>query len=233
MLDGSLLYDSWALRYRLGGSAADLSLGHPDAPILPRTSTTRAIAFADASLAALQRGDAATLTESLIARGTVGQAFDTPVKRIVATAGLAVSGRSAIPLAATATYARTNLDAPVFEQIAIGGGPIALLPSVVLSQRLPMPVLPSAIMVGSSTFTYRASLQTQPFALYLWGGSTAPAGQSFSQWQRVAGIEWTQSVTAIPMVGTPPARAQIGIGESIDAPVRHRIRAYAALVIDP
>jgi len=35
------------------------------------------------------------------------------------------------------------------------------------------------------------------------------------------------------MVGTPSARAQVGIGESIDAPLRHRIRAYAALVLDP
>jgi hypothetical protein len=110
-----------------------------------------------------------------------------------------------------------------------------------MSQRLPMPVLPSAIMVGSSAFTYRASLQTQPFSLYWWGGSTTPAlkssvrptGESFARWQRVAGIEWTQSVSAIPMAGTPPARALIGIGESIDAPVRHRVRIYAALVLDP
>src|SRR5262249_35624085 len=154
-------------------------------PIVPRASTTRAIGFVDANLAALQRSDAAALTESLIARGTLGQAFDAPVRRIVATAGLALSGSGTIPLAASATYARTNVDAPLFEQIALGGGPVALLPGVVLSQRLPMPVLPSAIMVGSSAFTYRASLQTQPLAWYLWGGSTTPAGQSFSQWQRV------------------------------------------------
>ncbi len=235
MLDGNLLYDSWALRYRVGGSAADLSLANPNAPIVPRVSTTQAIGFATASVAALQRGDAATLTESLTARGTLGQAFDAPVRRIVATGALAMSGRGAIPLSASATYGRTNVDAPVFEQLAIGGGPVPLIPAEVMSQRLPMPVLPSAIMVGSSAFTYRASLQTQPLSLYLWGGSTAAgAGQSvFSQWQRVAGIEWTQSVSAIPMAGTPPARALIGIGESIDAPVRHRVRVYAALVLDP
>jgi hypothetical protein len=233
MLDGNLLHDSWALRYRVGGSAADLSLANPDAPIVPRVSTTQAIGFATASVAALQRGDAATLTESLNARGTLGQAFDAPVRRIVATGALSLSGRAVIPLSASATYGRTNLEAPVFEQLAIGGGPVALVPADVMSQRLPMPVLPSAIMVGSSAFTYRASLQAQPFSLYLWGGSTAPAGESFARWQRVAGIEWTQSVSAIPMAGTPPARALIGIGESIDAPVRHRVRVYAGLVLDP
>jgi hypothetical protein len=241
MLDGNLLYDSWALRYRVGGSAVDLSLANPNAPIVPRVSTTQAIGFATAGVAALQRGDAATLTESLNARGTLGQAFDAPIRRIVATGGFSLSGRAVIPLSASATYGRTNLDAPVFEQLAIGGGPVALIPADVMSQRLPMPVLPSAIMVGSSAFTYRASLLTQPFSLYWWGGSTTsalkssvrPTGESFTRWQRVAGIEWTQSVSAIPMAGTPAARALIGIGESIDAPVRHRVRVYAALVLDP
>ncbi len=241
LLDGNLLYDSWALRYRVGGSAVDLSLANPNAPIVPRVSTTQAIGFATAGVAALQRGDAATLTESLNARGTLGQAFDAPIRRIVATGALSLSGRAVIPLSASATYGRTNLDAPVFEQLAIGGGPVPLIPADVISQRLPMPVLPSAIMVGSSAFTYRASIQTQPFSLYWWGGSTTPAlkssvrptGESFTRWQRVAGIEWTQSVSAIPMAGTPPARALIGIGESIDAPVRHRVRIYAALVLDP
>jgi hypothetical protein len=233
MLDGNLLYDSWALRYRVGGSAASLGLADPNAPIVPRVTTTQAIGFATASIAALQRGDGATLTESLNARGALGQAFDAPVRRIVVTGALSLSGRAAIPLAASATYGRTNVDAPVFEQLAIGGGPVPLIPADVMSQRLPMPVLPSAIMVGSSAFTYRASLQTQPLSLYLWGGSTARAGQSFSLWQRVAGIEWTQSVSAIPMAGTPAARALIGVGESLDAPLRHRVRVYAALVLDP
>jgi hypothetical protein len=232
MLDGSLLYDAWALRYRAGGSAADLTLANPEAPQVPRASTTRAIAFADLSVAAVQRADASTLTESLTARGTAGTEFDASVRRIVATAAASVSGRGAIPLSATATYARTNVDAPVFEQPALGGGPVTLFPGDVLSQRLEMPALPSAISIGSSAFVYRASLDTRPFALYWWSGSTAPAGESFTQWHRVAGAEWAQSLPAIPMAGSPPFRAWVGVGESIDPPLRHRIVAYAGVAFD-
>jgi len=233
MLDGSLLYDAWALRYRVGGSVANLGLADPNAPLVPRVTTTQAIAFADLGLAAVQRGDAATLTESLSARGTLGQAFDADVRRIVATATLSLSGRGVIPLSVASTYGRTNADAPVFEQLALGGGPVSPLPVDVVPQRLAMPVLPSVIMVGSSAFTYRAALDARPLALYWWGGSTAIAGEPFTRWQRVAGVEWTQAVASIPMAGTPPVRAQIGIGESLDVPVRHRVRVYAMLVLNP
>jgi Tol biopolymer transport system component len=233
MLDQLLAYDAWAMRYRVGGSVASLRLSDPNTEIVPSVTTTRAIGFADVGITALQRGDAATLTETVGARGTLGTAFDAPVHRIVATAALSLAGRGVIPLSVSSTYGRTNLDAPVYEQLAIGGGPVALMPSIVLSQRLPMPVLPSAIIIGSSAFTYRASVDSRPLALYLWGGSTAPAGESFTRWQRVVGAEWTQSLASIPMAGTPPLRAQIGVGESLDAPVRHRVRVYAGLVLDP
>jgi hypothetical protein len=231
MLDGGLLHDAWAARYRVGGSVSTLS--NPDAPSIARESATRSIAFGDASLSLLQRGDVATLTESLGARGTLGRVSDETIRRIVTTAVISLSGRGVLPLTAASTYARTNADAPPFEQIAIGGGAVALFPSIILSQRLPMPVLPSAISIGTSAFTYRASLDTRPLALYWWVGSTAPAGTPFSVWQRVVGAEWTQFLPAIPMAGTPPARAQIGVGESLDAPVRHRLRAYVGLVLDP
>jgi hypothetical protein len=233
MLDGSLQYDTWAMRYRVGGSVAGLSLADPEAPLLPRTSTTRSIGLTDVGLVAVQRADAAALTESLNARGTIGDEFDGAFQRIVATAGVSLSGSGVIPISLASTYGRTNQDAPLFERMAIGGGPLALLPSDLLTQRLDMPALPSAISVNSSAFTYRASVDTRTLSFYWWGGSTAPAGSPFSVWQRVAGVEWTQSVAAIAMAGTPPARARIGVGESLDPPVRHRVRAYLSLVLDP
>lgn len=233
MVDGSLSYDAWAFRYRVGGSVADLSLENPNAEFVPRETTTRAIAFADASVGAVQHTDAATFSESLGARGTAGGEFNSPVRRVVATGALSVSGRGVVPLSVSSTYARVNLDAPVFEQPAIGGGPVTLIPTSVLSQRLEMPVLPSAISVGSSAFVYRAALDTRPLALYWWAGSTAPAGETFTRWNRVAGAEWTGSFASIPMAGTPPVRARIGVGESIDVPLRHRLVAYVGVALDP
>ena len=96
-----------------------------------------------------------------------------------------------------------------------------------------MPALPTAISIGSSVFTYRVALPSRPLSLYYWGGSTTPAGERFTHWNRVIGLETTQSVSAIPVIGTPPARARLGIGESLDAPFRHRVRAYLSLVLEP
>src|SRR6185437_2964345 len=87
------------------------------------------------------------------------------------------------------------------------------------------------ISAGSSAFTYKATLTGQPLSLYYWGGSTAPAGERFTAWNRVIGVEWTGSIAAVPVAGTPAARGQIGVGESLDAPLRHRVRAYVSVVI--
>ena len=232
MLDGLRSYDAWALRYRVGGSVADLRLGDANAASAT-ASTTRSIAFADMTLAAVQRGGSATFSESIALRGAAGRAFGTAIQRGLATASLSMGGRGVIPFSVSSTYGRTNSDAPSFDQFAVGGGPIGLIPSPVMSQRLPMPALPSATAIGPSVFTYRASLDAKPLAFYWWAGGVAPAGSAFTRWQRVIGAEWSQSVGAIPMAGTPPARAQFGIGESLDAPVRHRFRIYGSLVIDP
>jgi hypothetical protein len=70
-------------------------------------------------------------------------------------------------------------------------------------------------------------------SLYWWAGSTTNGAERFANWNRVLGLEWSQSVPAIPAAGTPPARGQFGIGESLDAPFRRRVRAYVSLILSP
>jgi hypothetical protein len=108
-----------------------------------------------------------------------------------------------------------------------------LIDRALLGQRFTMPVLPSGISINSSAFAYRVALDARPLALYLYSASTAPAGQRFSAWNRVIGAEWSAAVPAIAIAGTPAARAQVGVGESLDAPFRKRVRAYVSLVLDP
>jgi len=96
-----------------------------------------------------------------------------------------------------------------------------------------MPALPTGVSIGSSAFTYRAAATIAPVNLYLWGGSTAPAGERFRQWHRVVGADWSMSVPAIPSAGTPAARAVIGVGRSLDDPFRNKTRAYLSLVLNP
>jgi hypothetical protein len=181
----------------------------------------------------MQRNGRSSMTEGLSGTLSAGQALSSHFARGIATASLATAGPTLLPLSASVTYGRTNADAAPFEQFALGGGVTPLLDHALLSQRVTMPVLPVGVGVGSAVFTYRAAMSVAPFSWYYWGGSTARAGSSFSVWHRVIGAELSQSTAHIPMAGTPAARGIIGVGESLDAPFRKRLRMYAGLVLNP
>ena len=117
--------------------------------------------------------------------------------------------------------------------MSIGGGPSLVIDRILLTQRIVMPALPTGVSIGSSAFTYRAAATIAPVNFYLWGGSTAPAGERFRRWHRVVGADWSMSVPAIPSAGTPAARAVIGVGRSLDDPFRHKVRGYLSLVLNP
>jgi hypothetical protein len=138
-----------------------------------------------------------------------------------------------VPLAVSATYGLTTGDAPFYERLSLGGSPPALVDRLLFTQRVTMPVLPSGIAVGSSALTYRVALNTQPLGAYFWAGSAAPARTRFENWNRVIGLEGSQSVASIPVAGVPTARVIYGVGESLDAPFRRQIRGYLSVVINP
>jgi hypothetical protein len=227
VIDETRQHETWAARYRIGGSAGPVRAENQ----FGDAASTRTFGFADVALAATQRANTWSLTENVGGSYTRGRSFDAQFHRAIATAG--VSTRLFLPLSASALYARTNAGAPVFEQMSLGGGPSLVLDRTLLTQRITMPALPSGVSIGTSAFTYRASATIAPLNFYVWGGSTAPAGDRFSQWHRVVGADWSMSVPAIPSAGTPAARAVIGVGRSLDDPFRHKIRGYVNLLINP
>jgi hypothetical protein len=220
-VDGTRQFDRWAARYQAGASTMSTS------------SAARNLVFGDGAAVWVQRGDRTASTANLGGNITIGRAFDASFYRGLAGISLSTNGAGPAPIAASATYGRTGVDAPPFEQFALGGGPSPVLDRMLLTQRVAMPALPAGIAAGSSVFTYRVSVATAPLSWYWWSGSTARAGDSFEAWHRVIGAEWSQSVAAIPFAGTPAARAQIGVGESLDAPFRRKVRLYLNLVLNP
>ena len=215
--------ESWSARARLGASAASLI----------DTSSSRTLMVGDVGIGAIQRTGPSGFSESLSGSMTVGNSFGERFWRGGAAGGITAFGYLPFPLAASVSYARTNDDAPLFEQMSLGGNPPALIDRLLLTQRIVMPVLPLGVAIGTSAFTYRVSLNTQPLNVYFWSGSTAPAGDAFSAWNRVVGLEGSQGVSAIPLAGVPTARAVYGIGKSLDAPFRGKVRAYVSLVLNP
>jgi hypothetical protein len=229
-VDGSFSFDAWSARYRLGGSAGQLR----DAVADSARTGGRLLAFTDAAIAFVQRGDGASLSEAVGANVTAGRTFNSAFTRGSASASIALGGsRIPIPVSAAATYGRIGSDAPLFERFALGGGPPVVLDRLLLAQRWSMPVLPTESTVGTSAFVYRVNAFSAPLTLYWWAGSTTPAGEPFREWHRVVGVEWSASTPAIVPAGTPAARAQIGVGESLDQPFRRQFRAYLSLVINP
>jgi Tol biopolymer transport system component len=232
-LDGSRSFDTWSSRYRLGGTVSRIHLDIPSSADVPASTSRRDIGFGDGVLTLAQRGDHSTVTESIGANVAVGRSSGRSFTRSVTSVSVASSGAAVLPVVATASYGRTGSNAPLFEQLSLGGMTSPLIDRALLGQRFPMPVLPSGISINTSAFAYRIALHTRPLALYFYGGSTAPAGQRFSLWNRVIGADWSAAVPAIAVAGTPAARAELGVGESLDAPFRKRVRAYVSFILDP
>jgi hypothetical protein len=231
-IDGAQQFDTWAWRARVGGTAEQIhGLEFIGAPA--SDDAFRGLAFGDGGIAVTQRWATASLTESLGTTISGGKSFGTGLGRGLVTAAITPSGAGIVPISLSALYGRTNNDAPLFEQFALGGGPSTLLDRPLISQRIVMPVLPAGISVGSSVFAYRAAIRTAPLSLYWWAGSTAIGGARFENWNRVVGLDWTMSIPSIAAAGTPAARGQFGIGESLDAPFRKRVRAYVSIVLNP
>jgi hypothetical protein len=224
--DEAFLYDSWQARYRLSGSTGTVRLD-PFA-----VQSNRTLLAGDAAIAWTQRGTRSRLTESISTSLATGESFATRFSRGLVSLGLATGG-VVLPVAASATYGRATAGAPAFEQFALGGASSPLLDRTLVDQRIAMPVLPTGVSIGPSTFVYRVALNLATLSPYLWAGSTAAAGDRFSVWHRVVGVEWNASVPPIPVAGTPAARAEVGVGESLDEPFRKRVRAYLALVLNP
>jgi hypothetical protein len=218
-------FESWSARARLAASGSDLETNG--------VTTGRTQVIEDLSLAALQRSGMRSVSESVTGTYVIGRSFDTRFSRVVTSAGLSAFGFIPVPVSASVTYAATTGDAPLYERMSLGGNTPALVDRLLFTQRVTMPVLPSGIAVGSSALAYRVNVNTQPLGAYFWSGSTAPNSSRFAKWNRVIGLEGSQSFAAIPVAGVPTARIVYGAGESLDEPFRRQIRGYLSVVINP
>jgi hypothetical protein len=232
-VDDAAQYDTYAYHYRIGASAAAAQYVGQSAAVLSTTSTPRTLAFADASASWSKRGDSWAASVLLGASGTGGKSFDQSFTRGTASTGFAFRGFGIPLISGSALYGAVNSDAAPFEQFAIGGGPSPLLDRNLMTQRITMPALPTATSIGPTVFAYRVGLTTQPVTWYFWAGSTAQPRDAFDVWHRVVGVEWSATVAPIPLAGTPAARAQLGLGESLDSPFRYKLRGYVSLVLNP
>jgi len=225
-VDGQALYDTWQARYRIGISTADAKLASAG------TDANRTLLSGDGGIAWTQRGIRSAVTESLTGSAATGEAFGSGLVRGLVSAGISTSG-VLVPIAASASYGRTNASAPDFERFALGGSASVLVDRTLLEQRIGMPALPTGAALGTSVATYRVAVNGAALSPYFWSGSTADGTERFANWHRVVGLDWVAYVPTIAVAGTPAARALLGVGESLDAPLRKRVQAYVSVVLHP
>ena len=123
-----------------------------------------------------------------------------------AVSGVSLSaGRDRVALRAESIVGWTSDDAPVWETFAAGGVLSPLVDPALLSQRLPLPAVPSGYVAGERIWTVRVEGRTSAGIVpFWWAGS---AGDELGDWKRVWGIEWRLTRGAIhPGISLPRGR---------------------------
>jgi hypothetical protein len=200
----------------------------------PNADTTRWRTFAYAELAAgwQQRVGSLRLSEALGGSLDAGTSFGADFRRGVGWLDLGIRGFP-LPMVATGFAGSVSADANAFEHFVIGGESSTLVDHSQLSQRITMAALPLGTDAGTSLLAYRIALPVAALTPYLWGASTTHTGRRFETWHRVVGVEFTTAIGAVPLAGTPAARAEIGIGRSLDSPFVNSTRAYLTFLLTP
>ncbi|HEX2716484.1 MAG TPA: hypothetical protein VHM67_02325 [Gemmatimonadaceae bacterium] len=192
----------------------------------------RTMGFANTTGYFLQRGERRLLSERLqlhVASGRGGGGSTGDWMRGVAGLDI-VAGTPQQNLELSVQYGAVTRETAFGEQFVVGGAPPSFTTGRTLEQWVAMPVLPFGAMRGDRVYSYRAAIGGGGFEPYFWWGS---AGRSFDDWMRVAGIDATVAVPPLPILRMPAARAQAGVGYSLDDPWKKKVRAYLSVAYRP
>lgn len=143
-------------------------------------------------------------TLQIFGHSSIGRLDDARIDRFIVGGGIS---STEIPFSFTAQFGDAPRSTP--EPFVIGGSPPTLAPPGVLSQYIPQPAL-SPFFVGPAFQTLRLAIPFGGLRLYDWLGRAYTG--SAPRFEQVVGAEWTMSVVAIPVLGTPAARVIIGAG---------------------
>ena len=129
-----------------------------------------------------------------------------------------------------ATLAGSDAGGGPYERFAIGGWPSPLVDAPVLSQRIPMPALPTGFAIGTHATVLRASTALGPLRPFYWVATTR---ENLTGWKRVAGVDADYSFAAFPAFAVPAIGVKAGAAYSWDAPFRHRAGIYIGVTYKP
>jgi len=141
-------------------------------------------------------------------------------------AGPAGGGR----IGGTLHYGRLTGTADPFEQFAVGGLDIGLIEPRLLSQRVPLPALPSGFLSGDRLAAYRTEFRTGPVTLWYLGVTTR---STLVGWEKLYGLEFRLREGGIPLLGLPGAEVWLGWAQRVDEPSPRRHRFHLSVTWHP
>jgi len=193
---------------------------------------SRALLFARTSSTASQIGQEGQFTtESLSLRGTLGSLGTRHFARGIVSASISSGLPDAGSIEVSGHYGRVSDDAPSFEQFALGGLPSPIVDDDILSQRVPLPAMPTGAATGREILGFRIALPG-PITPYLQSTRVGSPGDS-ARWYRSYGAEITYSSAPIPVLRTPAGRVLAGAARAKDASGKWRWQIYGAVLVDP
>lgn len=130
---------------------------------------------------------------------------------------------------------RTDLAVRTFESFVLGGSGTPYMDGAWLSQRVPLPAVPTGFLVGRQFGWYRVGLgggvlpglSLEPYVQWV------AAGDSLASWKRLAGLEQSLMIPSLGFARLPALRVRLGVGYSFDEPFRHRLRGHVAVHYAP
>jgi hypothetical protein len=169
-------------------------------------NATRLLAFADGSASATRYREGKRTTGQVGATIAYGRLGELPIGHAILRAGVT---STELPFTASALLG-TSRPGNASEQLVIGGYPPTLLPPGVATHFIAMPALP-ATFIAKNVEAYRVSIPVGAAHLYSWAGR---AGHTLreARFEYVDGLEWTGSIGAISVLGTPAAKLNLGVG---------------------
>ncbi|HXT49413.1 MAG TPA: hypothetical protein VN811_00145 [Thermoanaerobaculia bacterium] len=231
--DGVEIAGAWQRPLLDGRLGARLAFGEENLQPRHAAELTRRGALLEATAAkVLRRGRwraGGELAFSGAAGTTGGESWDRRGARVELSLG---RGRSGLEV----TAARHELGGrpSAVDQLRVGGLPSTLLPPFAIANRIEVPALPPAALVGSAYEGQRVALilpqgPLQPF----WERHRVERASGWSEWLSLAGLELELRLPPLPLFDLPAARLRVGAAYGLDEPYHGDVNGWAVLAWRP
>jgi Tol biopolymer transport system component len=156
-----------------------------------------------------------------------------PYHRVMGTATFSTLGADAFPLTLRGTLGWMHGEPLPFERFTVGGPDSPVADSSMIAQRYAMAIFPTGIAIGRALCAWRAEIPSGAWSWFYEGASAANDFSVCNTWNRAIGLDTRFKLAPWPPAFLPGLSMHAGMGYTLDAPLRHRLRAFVEMKVEP